>query len=219
MNKPKHLNKVWPTRVKDVLSSHHLADLKKSGLSNKTILAARIYSLSSKEATAPLKRKKEIGGGYVIPYIGKDGFLESDLNFKLDTPLLSEEGKKPRKYIRPFGAKAHLYIPPKVWPIIGNVKVPIFLTEGEKKALKATECGFYTVAVSGVWNWSSDHEPIKDLDLFEWRERVVYIVFDSDKHENKSVLLAEKRLAEALTAKGAKIKIIDLPEEDEHETR
>jgi len=218
MYKQKHLTKTWVTRVNSVLLPLHLADLRKSGLSNKTILEARMYSVSSREAARLLERKKEIGAGYAIPYPCKDGFLENDLNFKPDFPLPSEKGKKPRKYIRPFGVKSRLYIPRQVWSIIGDISIPIFITEGEKKALKATECGFYTVAVSGVWNWSSDHEPIKDLDLFKWEGRIVYLVFDSDKHENKSVLLAEKRLAEALTAKGAKVKIIDLPEEDAHET-
>ena len=39
------------------------------------------------------------------------------------------------------------------------------ITEGEKKALKATQEGFMTVSISGVWNWSSNKKPIEDLDL------------------------------------------------------
>lgn len=219
MFKPKHLNKVWPIRVKEVLLLQHLADLRKSGLSDKTILEARIYSVSAEEAKKLLKRVMEIGAGYVIPYPSLTGFLEEEINFKPDIPLLSlKEGKKPRKYVRPMGMKSRLYIPRKVWQIVGTTTTPIFITEGEKKALKATECGFCTVAVSGVWNWSSDHAPIKDLDLFTWRDRIVYIVFDSDKHDNKSILLAEERLAETLTTSGAKVKIIDLPEDSDYET-
>lgn len=214
MSKPKHLNKTWPKSVNEVLLAHHLVDLRKSKLSNKIILGARIYSASSAEAKILLKRKTEVGAGYVIPYLYIDGFSEHDLNFKPDVPLPSnEEGKKPRKYLQPIGAEPHLYIPSKVWPIVNDISIPIFITEGEKKALKACQEGYFTIAISGVWNWSSGHEPIKDFDLIKWDGRIVYLVFDSDKFSNKSVLLAERRLAETLTAYGARVKIIDLPED------
>jgi hypothetical protein len=91
MSGPKHLNKVWPKRVEDVLLPHHLADLRKSGLSDKTILEARIYSVTSKEARYLLNRLTEIGPGYVIPYPSADGFLEKELNFKPDVPLPSSK--------------------------------------------------------------------------------------------------------------------------------
>lgn len=209
----KHMIKEWPKRIEDVLLPNHIAGCRESNLNDKTLLEARIYSASSVDAKKLLKRLTEVGPGYVIPYASKEGFLEHDINFKPDRPLISiKDGKKARKYLRPMGTKSRLYIPRKVWTVINNVLVPIFITEGERKALKATQEGFYTVAVSGVWNWSSNHRPIEDLDYIKWENRIVYIVFDSDKFRNKNVLLAEKHLAEALVAKGARVKIIDLPE-------
>ncbi|MDD4910493.1 MAG: DUF3854 domain-containing protein [Candidatus Omnitrophica bacterium] len=213
MFKPKHLNKEWPKHVKEVLLPQHLADLRRSKLLDEMILAVRIYSASAEESKTLLNRQQGVGGGYVIPYIGKDGFLEKDLNFKLDIPLPEDvAGKKSRKYIRPIGVKSRLYIPPKVWPIIDDVNVPIFLTEGEKKALKACQEGFFAIAISGVWNWSSGHEPVEDFDNIALKGRVVQIVFDSDKFTNKNVFLAERCLAEMLIGKGAIVKIINLPE-------
>jgi hypothetical protein len=116
-----------------------------------------------------------------------------------------------RKYIRPAGTKSRLYVPRNVWPFLDDIGQPLFITEGEKKAAKASQEGFFTVAISGVWNWSSNNSPIEDLDIIKWSGRRVYLVFDADKQSNKSVLLAEERLAEVLTTKGADVRIIDLP--------
>ena len=117
-----------------------------------------------------------------------------------------------RKYVRPLGSKSRLYIPRGAWSIVGDVSVALYITEGEKKCLKATQEGFPTVGLSGVWNWSSNHQPIDDFDLIALHGRTVFIVFDGDKYTNANVLEAERRLAEFLTMKGAIVKIIDLPE-------
>jgi hypothetical protein len=58
--------------------------------------------------------------------------------------------------------------------------VPLLITEGEKKALKANQEGFACVAVGGLWNWQVGGRPIADLDRIDWVEREAVIVPDSD---------------------------------------
>jgi len=206
----KHLKKEWAEKVSEVLSPTHLEDLYKSGLSNETILEARIYSVDSQEAKKLLKRTKEVGPGYVIPYPKKRGF-GAGINFKPNKPSLDSEGKS-RKYLRPLRSKQQLFIPRPVWAVLQNAKIPLIFTEGEKKALKATQEGFYAIALSGVWGWKSNHQPIDDFKLINFKKRIVYIVFDADKHTNPNVLRAEQELAKYLTSMGAIVKIVDLAE-------
>ena len=96
MKRPKHLDESWPESVNEVLTAAHLVDLRRSGLSDQTILEARIYSVSADEAKRLLNRKSEVGPGYVIPYPSAKGFLEKELNFKPDTPLPSLKKRRER---------------------------------------------------------------------------------------------------------------------------
>lgn len=207
----KHLKKDWSDNVSKVLRPEHLKDLRKSGLEEEIILEARIYSVTSQESKMLLNRSTEVGPGYVIPYPSKNGF-SSVLNFKPDEPLSDAKGKA-KKYVKPFNSKQQLYVAKKVWAVRNNVKVPLIFTEGEKKALKAVQEGFYAIALSGVYNWLSHGEPIEDFKQFCFKGREVFIAFDSDKYSNPQVLKAEERLAEYLTSLGADVKIIDLKEE------
>jgi hypothetical protein len=94
--------------------------------------------------------------------------------------------------------------------------VPLWLTEGEKKALKACQEGLYCVAVPGVWSWKTrdarDHSvPIADLDAIVWRGRTVFLVFDSDLATKRQVRLAEFALARELQRRDATVKAVRLP--------
>ena len=88
------------------------------------------------------------------------------------------------------------------------------MTEGEKKCLKGCQESFLTIGISGVWNWSSNRQPLDDFKLILLEGREVFIVFDSDKQRNINVLKAETRLADFLSSKKSIVKIVDLPEED-----
>ena len=194
------------------LTEQNYADLKKSGLSDQILEEHDVKSLNSSEVQQALKRKASIGGGCLFRYPNKTGFMKGIVNIRLDTPMPSKDkGKKPRKYIRPTGSTAHLYIPFPVWKKIDDVTAPLIITEGEKKALKATQEGFLTVSLSGVWGFSSNHKPISDFNKVKIRGRLIYIAFDGDKATNPNVMLAQNRLAKTLINKGAKVKIVDLP--------
>lgn len=191
------------------LHPDHLVDLKRSGLSDETIRAAGIYTVS------PGEIGKKLGGGdsgitslLAFLYPGCDGFER----FK----VWREEGKTGPKYLQKTGTPNYLYLLPGL-DLAGDS--PLIITEGEKKALALWQAGFQVVGLSGVWNWVDKGEdyrqpketkPIPDLDRVNWC-RPVTIVFDSDGHDNRNVRLSAFRLARELSRRGAAVSILFIP--------
>ena len=71
-----------------------------------------------------------------------------------------------------------------------------------------------------MWGWQlprdeggpdAPRELAPDLAPVAWRGRAVFIVYDSDLADNPGVAYAEWYAAEALTAKGATVKVVRLP--------
>lgn len=85
----------------------------------------------------------------------------------------------------------------------------MFFVEGIKKAdalvsaLRASGIQAVVIAISGVWNWISDGEPILDMLDIPLEGRSVTITFDSDMLTNPKVQDAAGRLAEYLGSRGA----------------
>lgn len=112
----------------------------------------------------------------------------------------------------------------KSWVEISkDLSVPIYITEGVKKAALLAQQGYAAVGILGVWNWKESKkiknddgveeetsEPISDFKDIVWKKRKVYIVFDSDKYKNINVLFAEARLKEYLVELGADVGIMNL---------
>lgn len=105
--------------------------------------------------------------------------------------------------------------------ILPNSSIPIYFTEGIKKALKACQEGIPCIAMSGLWNWSDGSEDknlIPDFDLIALEGRTVNIVPDNDwlspdRHgERKNLRQAVYELAYRLIDRGAKVFVIELPQ-------
>src|SRR3989304_1163899 len=92
--------------------------------------------------------------------------------------------------------------------------IPIYITEGEKKALKGTQEGLPCIAISGLWNWGrkteNGYELLPDFDQIALEDRMVYLVPDSDwlepnpEGKTKKLEQALNELAYCLIDKGAK---------------
>lgn len=189
--------------------SAHLADLQQSGLTDETIRAAGIYTVT------PGDIGKKVGGN--------DGGIMSMLAFPYPCcegherfKCWYEEGKSGPKYRQRKDTPNRLYLPPKV-DLEGDSL--LLMVEGEKKALALWQAGFQVVGIGGVWNWCQKGEgykkpkesrPIPDLDLVNW-QRPVTILFDSDGHDNRNVRLAAFRLARELARRGAAVSILFIP--------
>lgn len=134
------------------LSPDTLEDLRRSGLNPSTIAASLITDETSDTETA-LRLDKNHVRGFVLPYFGLDG---QQLKFYRIKVLASTNGKTP-KYLQPKAAGNHLYLAPGLADLdpswAKNTDLPLFITEGEKKALAAIQAGLPTIAVGGVFSW------------------------------------------------------------------
>jgi hypothetical protein len=200
------------------LHDRHLADLKGSGQSDATISAAHAHTLTDPAEVAGRLNWKGaadcLGPCLCLPYLDLEGKPNGYAVLKPDRPRADR--KRPgrtHEYELPAGGGNRLYIPPGVGPRLSDPAAPLVLTEGVKKALKATQDGFPTLGLSGVWNWTVKgvRRLIADLSAVAWKGRRVYVVFDSDAAHNESVARAERELTELLRSHGAVARVVRLP--------
>jgi hypothetical protein len=193
------------------LYPEHLADLRKSGLNDRTILDAGIYSVPPADFMRKLGfNDPKIESLMAFPYPGCNGFER----FKVFPP---QDGKK---YLQPKGSGSHLYIPTAVRKILNDPTIPLYIVEGEKKTSKGVQEGLHCIGLGGLWNWSDGSEDknlIPDFDLINWEGREVYLVPDNDwlqsnRHgEHRNLRQAVFELGYRLIDRGAKALIIKLP--------
>lgn len=119
------------------------------------------------------------------------------------------------KYICPEGSTPHVYFPRTLdWrSILKHPGTPVILTEGALKAASAAETGLPTISIGGVDMWQARGRGIQLLGEFELlgKDRILYIVYDSDAASNPHVARAENALCWALTGKGIRPRIVRLP--------
>lgn len=195
----------------------HLEDLRKSGLKDEIIIGAGIKSVP------PNDIRKKLGfdllglhSMYEIPY--NDEYSRFRVFYDETVKDLKDCKKRP-KYLTGKNSENHLYIPHKVRPILADRPIPLYITEGEKKALKAVQEGLYCIAISGLWNWKvrDKDDLIPDFDLLALNERIIYLVPDNDwlepdrNGERKNLCQAVNRLAYKLIERGVKVSWIELP--------
>lgn len=195
--------------MKTKLMPEHLEDLRRSGLKDKTIQAAGIYTSRPQELAGISGWK---GTGLVFPYFGIDNYFRVKL-----FPPKESNGHKQKYWCRP-GTGNHLYIPPGVEEKTKDTSIPIYITEGEKKSLAAVQAGMNCIAVPGLWNWSNGQkELIDDFQKITWQGRTVYLVPDNDyknadrKGHRKNLVQAVRRLGHHLIDGGARVHLVLLP--------
>ena len=160
------------------------------------------------------------------PAVGGDGVPLYFTRIKPGKPRAAKGRKGFSKCESPFGAAVPPYFPPKTIAALADPTQPLLFTEGEKKALKADQEGFPCIGLGGVDCWGkprpSDDKGRKkgkqelgdELAAIPWENRQVYIVYDSDIVEKHGVQRAEWRLAQALSGRGADVKVVRLPAGD-----
>ncbi|HOQ86592.1 MAG TPA: DUF3854 domain-containing protein [Phycisphaerae bacterium] len=184
------------------LENHHREHLKGSGLSDEMIEAAGLKSVTPEQAVHFCGYNL---AGLLIPYQGVPGY------YRLRPDPLPDRRELP-KYLSPAKMPNHPYIPPGVEQILADKTRPLIITEGEKKSLKATEEGFPTIGLSGVWNWKTKSEGVlPELEAIKWKDRQGYIAFDSDLRVNSEVQAALRELVQMLEDRGARVRIVMLP--------
>ena len=213
------------------LSKKHIRELRRSGLSDEVILQSGFYTESN---TEKIQRSlnwsfsgqlESMGPFLAIPYYDLNGERTAYTRFKPDHPRSNTDKdtdeRKIVKYEAPKGEPTRPYLPRQIKSIFYDSSVPLMITEGEKKALKATQEGFPCVGLPGVSNWSTPSKqtngPRKERELHNllakipWQERHVIIVFDTDASRNPNVNREAAELARALERQGAIVTIVTLP--------
>ena len=136
-----------------------------------------------------------------------------------DTPRVRDG--KPLKYETVAGDRMTLDVPRAIRGLLGNPAIPLFITEGARKADAGVSAGLCCVALLGVWNWRGTNSWGGKTALPDWEliackgvgdvGREIYIVFDSDAMTKQSVFLALTRLKPFLASRGAVVRAIYLP--------
>ena len=193
---------------------HHLIELRKSGLTDETIRAAGIRSETSVATVKALLDTKQFSQrclpAIVFPFTdaeGRNGYCR----LRVDHPRTI--GGKSAKYESPRGQPNQIYLPPGV-PDVLPTNQELLVTEGEKKALAATQAGFPCIGLVGVFGWKQGKKEtlLPAMERIPWKGRAGYIVFDSDIATKPEVQDAECRLAAHLAARGATVKVVRLPQ-------
>jgi hypothetical protein len=204
-----------------LLTPQHLADLRASGLSDDTIHAAGLYSVTDADTVKQLLGWKwsaaKLGSCLVFPFAQDGGYTR----VKPDRPRMSHG--RVAKYEAPAGQPNRAYFPPGVAATLADPGASVIICEGEKKSLCGAQHGFACVGLVGVWSWCKRRsrnaagrgvgrfQLIADLDAVSWSGRTVCIAFDSDAADKPDVQWAEHHLAETLAARGAEVLIVRLP--------
>ncbi|MEL7562566.1 DUF3854 domain-containing protein [Dehalogenimonas sp. 4OHTPN] len=153
--------------------------------------------------------------GLLIPLWGVDG-QAAGYQFRSDKPRTNAQGKVV-KYELPAGSANRLDCLPRCQKGLGNPKIPLWITEGSKKADALATHGACAISVTGVWGFKGKNEFggvtfLADWDHIAVKDRKVYLAFDSDIATKEPVRKALSHIAEHLRRKGANLQIVQLPQ-------
>lgn len=128
--------------------------------------------------------------------------------------------KRSPRYVQPPDTTAEVYFPRGVeWDeLLKDPTRGLFITEGELKAACAAKRGYPCLGLGGVWSWKSTKKGqalIPALRAIAWRDRPVYLVFDSDFATKPQVMMALLAFARELTVEGARPHVVTLPAPDD----
>jgi len=190
---------------------------------NTSRISLELISKRGYESVLGHKRLEDLGfsrqqyrtPGLLIPLWGVDNSEIVGYQYRPDSPRINSKGK-PIKYENLRGSSVRLDTPPICRESLGNPKIPIWFTEGVKKADSLASQGVCAVTLTGVWNFKGRNPfggttVLADFDYIALKDRECYICFDSDYRDNPSVSKAAARLGEHLRRKGAQIRIVYLP--------
>ncbi len=195
--------------------------LKAHGLNAKQAEALGFCFYPSKEelnAALPGLPRLQLRPAFTIPYYDWQGKPTDFKRARFLGPLLgfaAATTARALRYCQPYGTKPQLYIPLNpLWPKIRDDQTqPLIITEGEIKAVIAMrETKIATLALGGVNSFVDDNGFLPALEEIAWRERTVYICFDSDRATNLNIPRAERKLAAELLKRKADVFICEIPE-------
>lgn len=194
------------------LAAHHRALLERGSLiSAGVIVERRAWTAETWQALTGLgfrgtQKRPECFPGLVLPQWAVDG-ENVYAAVRWDTPRRTPGGKLIR-YDVPAGTRLRLDVPPRCRSALADPTLPLWLTEGSKKADALASAGLVSVNVPGVWSWRTPSVQA-DFDSIVLRDRRVVVCFDSDMLTSPKVRLATVRLGRWLQNRRADVRIVD----------
>ena len=205
-------------------------DLKKSGLTAADVLSLGWHYVSSAEIRSLTRVDTHGMAGYTIPFNDPETGVTLNcpdgrpyVRVKLQKPLMGV-GRELAKYLSPKQGGVHAFVLPSVHDYLqANPGVPVYLTEGEKKAVCAVKNGMpCVIGLTGNWGWlRSKQERTDGQDelvpemLGYLTGRTVVALWDSDAATEakraKSFAASSGRLAYLLGPLESQLFRVDLP--------
>lgn len=119
------------------------------------------------------------------------------------------------KFLQPRDSGTHVYFaahPDADWPAIAaDPSYGVVLTEGETRSLAGVTRGLAIISITGVDCGQVNGELHPDLACVEWRDRQVFLAFDSDVRRKPGPEIALQRLAALLRQCGAEVYEVAVP--------
>ena len=203
------------------LNNHHLDMLAASGVTVEHTATRGYETITDKRWFIHSGLKITEAGrnvpGLLVPLLRVDGSTWG-YQYRPDEPRL--RGGKVVKYETPWQQRNGLDIPPGVGPMLADPAIPLWITEGVKKADCGALHGLCSVGLVGVYGWLGTNTAGGKMALPEWRDialngRRVVISFDGDIARKESVQKAAHALAAYLATKGARVEFLHLPDTDD----
>ncbi len=214
------------------LFPRHIEKLRSSVLSDATIRSNGYESTRDTMRVQQILNRKWVANDdyLLIPSLDQNGEPYSPPHYYVrpDNPGVDKSGKSYPKYMSPSkeneAAETHIRFGINARRILGDVTIPIALTEGALKTDCIDQNVMACLGINGVSMWSapalkdpktgkriSRRELHRELKSVAWKCRKVYIIFDSDRLTKLHVRREEMRLAKALKAEGATVLIVQIP--------
>jgi len=194
------------------LAAEHLADLKASGLTQETIALHRIRSVPPSMIARLLGFDvPTVQSAMLIPFPDPAGGFLDHIRMKVFPPLKSRGQHV--KYLQPRGSGPRLFFTLMKLADITDSRSPLWIVEGEKKALAVAQLGFPAVGFCGIegWHCGGSRELLADFDAVNLDGRNVELLPDGDWRTNFRVARGALRFADALRARRARVRLVLLP--------
>lgn len=196
------------------LAPEHLADLRRSGLTNDTIQYYRIRSVPPGMICQLLGFDiPAIRSACLIPFPDPRGGFMNHIRMKVFPPFQDKRGNTV-KYLQPRKSGVRLFFPLTPEDALTGSR-PLWLVEGEKKCLAVAQLGLPAVGFCGIegWHLAGSSDLLPDFDRLHLHGRVIELLPDGDWRTNPNVQRGAERFARALEARGARPRLVMLPEE------
>lgn len=203
------------TNEQNTLLPHHQRLIDESGISPDIARTRGYRSIAAKAELARLGfgRNQCQVPALLIPVFNVHGDLAT-YQARPDTPRVQDG--KPLKYETPSGSRMVLDVPRSIKDKLRDPTIPLFLTEGARKADSAVSRGLCCIALLGVWNWRGTNQlggktALPDFESIALNGRDVYLAFDSDVVTKPAVRQALDRFSAMLRLRKAHVRTILLP--------